>query len=661
MMTYRIYLNSRSRSLVSTLGDRLQLLYVIYIDAEASLLFYVPVTRYELLLAAQIALADLFHRLSTMFSVRPGSRVFGNVYTASRTCKQRCQCRRISGQSAGRVSRQRRVQVTGFVLAVGAGTALFHGSRRFGLRDIHAETPPAPVEVKIEKPRKKKGLSKEDNRDLISSQHLQVKRSWENPGVYAWGSNTGKVVAPDSNETIIKSPRRIPFFDGLLLRDIKLDRNFGAAITEKGDLLQWGTGYSPDVTQPTPTLKGKDLTSLSISRDRILALSSTGKVYSLPISATDQCTGPKPPEPTWWLPFHTSPSPISYRLLRPPSLTYSEKVLSLSSGLDHALLLTSTGRLFASAASSTDFPAKGQLGIPGLTWPTRPPGPYDQPHELTTLRGFHIARIATGDHHSLALDRDGRVFAFGDNSAGQLGFDSNPESPCVDSPSLLPTQTLYLGSGLAARVTGIAAGGANSFFTVDATRVPAVGDDDATRTRGLGRVTADTWACGQGIYGTLGNGRWTHVQGSPTKLKALSGLFEYDERRSVVVPIRLARLSVGTTHAAAVMDNVTYVHADSGAGAGVGGVGEHDTNWGADVLWWGGNEFGQLGTGRRNNVCVPGYIRPLDAGGEGGKRKGEEHRLHVTPRHEVRLGGRRVSFEQRVECGRFVSAVYSKV
>lgn len=113
------------------------------------------------------------------------------------------------------------------------------------------------------------------------------------------------------------------------------------------------------------------------------------------------------------------------------------------------------------------------------------------------------------------------------------------------------------------------------------------------------------------------------------------------------------------------MDNVTYVR----AGAAPSSDSANDTNWGADVLWWGGNEFGQLGTGRRNNVCVPGYIRPLEAEKEGvvgagvgaGKKRAEEKRLHLTPRHTVRVGGRRVSFEQRVECGRFVSAVYSGV
>jgi hypothetical protein len=39
----------------------------------------------------------------------------------------------------------------------------------------------------------------------------------------------------------------------------------------------------------------------------------------------------------------------------------------------------------------------------------------------------------------------------------------------------------------------------------------------------------------------------------------------------------------------------------------------------------------------------------------------EEHRFHVTPKHTVKVKGRKVSMEQRVECGRNVTAVYSGV
>ncbi|KAK3069857.1 hypothetical protein LTR53_011467 [Teratosphaeriaceae sp. CCFEE 6253] len=317
------------------------------------------------------------------------------------------------------------------------------------------------------------------------------------------------------------------------------------------------------------------------------------------------------------------------------------------------------------ASSAESYPSRGELGIPGLTFVTRPEGPYDQPHEITTLKGFEMARIACGDHHSLALDRDGRVFSWGDNSSGQLGFDYSAESTIVDAPSLLPTQKLYASTSQVPRVTLIAAGGNNSFLTVDATKVPVqMGrltlEDQAKANINIGKVTADTFAFGSGIYGTLANGRWTHVQPTPARIPSLSGLFEFDEPTHTTVPIRLAHLSVGATHVAAVMRNITKTSASTSKTSTT-----DDTNWGADIVFWGGNEHYQLGTGKRNNSATPVYLQPLDQEAEtrrakrssGGK---EEHRFHITPRATAVLGdGRRVSVEQRVECGRGVTAVYS--
>jgi alpha-tubulin suppressor-like RCC1 family protein len=535
-------------------------------------------------------------------------------------------------------------------LAAAASIALLYSSST--LQQAYAEAAPTPAEITIEQSKKKKGASKEENRDLISSQHLQVKRSWENPGVYAWGSNTGKVAAPDSEEPYIKTPRRVPYFDDVLLRDLKLDRNFGAAIKENGDLVQWGRAYSEDSAQPTVTLRGKDLKSVAIPRDRIVGLSRNGSIYSIPVSRIDQETGPKPSEASW-IPFWNGRSNISYRELKPAKLAYNEKVTDISGGLEHVLLLTNSGRVFSAASGTEDFPSRGQLGVPGVTWLTRPGGPYDMPHEITTLKGFEIAKVAAGDHHSLALDKEGRVFSFGDNSCGQLGFEYSSEAPFVDAPSLIAMQRLYAGTNQIPKVTDIAAGGVNSFFTVDATRVAGPGED-VSEARGLGRVTADTWSCGQGIKGMLGNGKWTHLQGTPTKVQSLSGLFEFDEKEKTVVPIRMAQISVGSNHASAVMNNVTYLNASEKGS-------ENDTNWGADVLWWGGNEFYQLGTGKRNNVTNPIYIRPLDMAAEVGAGRKEEHRFHITPRHTVKVQGRKVSMEQRIECGRNVTAVYSGV
>lgn len=309
-----------------------------------------------------------------------------------------------------------------FVRSVAAVTVLWatatawqwYNGEKF-LREVHAEEPPQEQqELTFEKPRRK-ATSEEENRNIISSQHLQVQKSWENPGVYAWGSNSGRVVAPDSNEVFVKTPRRIAYFDGKLLRDIKLDRTFGAAIDERGDLLQWGTAFSNETTQPTPTLKGKNLISLSLSRDRIIALSKSGDVYSVPVSQQEQRIGPKPAS-TSWIPFWGGSNDVSYRLRTPQNLAWNERVKQISSGLEHALMLTSTGRVFSFASGTQDYPRKGQLGIPGLTWETRPEGAFDAPHEITTLKGFPIQHIATGDFHSLVSDEAGRAFGFGDVS-----------------------------------------------------------------------------------------------------------------------------------------------------------------------------------------------------------------------------------------------------
>ncbi|KAI1121730.1 regulator of chromosome condensation 1/beta-lactamase-inhibitor protein II [Nemania abortiva] len=538
--------------------------------------------------------------------------------------------------------------VGGLLIALAAGGAVL-------VYPAMTKEPPKTREAHIEyeKPRPLPH-TKEDSRELISSQHLQVKKSWEHPGVYCWGSNSGRVAAPDSTDAVVKTPRRIPYFDGQLIRDIKLDKDFGAAITERGDLVQWGTGFSKENPTPTPTLKGKDLVRLEISRDRIIALGKDGSVYSLPVAQSDQHVPAKPTSSSWS--FWSSPSSINYRLLKPSGLGWGESIKDIASGLEHVLLLTSKGRVFSAASSTSDFPSKGQLGIPGLTWATRPKGPYDQPHEILTLKGFKVSQVAAGDYHSLALEQDGRVFVFGDNTSGQLGFEAEKEIPFVDGPIPLPVSKMYRGTHEKPCVTSVAAGGANSFFTVDAARI--AGPNDAPGARDLGRITSDVWACGSGIWGSLGNGKWTHVSLGPSKIKSLSGLSEFDEKTNWVVPIRLAYMSIGSTHAAAVMRNLTNVGASDKTS-------DQDTNWGADVLWWGGNEHYQLGTGRRNNVATPMYIGPLDGGkGDAERGRGDEtHRLQIAPKTTVRLGeggkGRKATVEQRVECGRFVSAVYS--
>lgn len=562
--------------------------------------------------------------------------------------------------------RRRGGKLVGFAAIFGtaAAGAYYYPTLKSYLSPEPAEAvPDAPTkaEIKFEKARKK-AHSKEENRDLISSQHHQVKDSWEHPGVYAWGSNSGKVIDPVSDEKYVKLPRRIAHFNGQLLRDLKLTQSFGAAVNEKGDLVQWGLGYSKTNPAPAETLKGKDLIKIDLSMDRIIALSKNGSVYSVPASRDDQEKGLKEEQQSssWSFWKTVGQENIHFRNITPSSLIRGERVTDISSGQEHCLLLTSKGRVFSAAASALEFPSRGQMGVPGLSWTNRPKGPYDQAHEVMTLRGFGVEKIAAGDFHSIVLDKTGRIFSFGDNSFGQLGFPTDYGLQFIDAPTMVPVNKLYGSSGLVPKVTSIAAGGGSTFFTVDADATD-MGDTRALApSRRLPRSVSDVWACGQGVFGSLGTGKWTHVSQQPIKVKALSSLFEFDEKANKMIPIKLKSLSIGTTHCSAVMDNVTETSIS-------GKAGENETNWGADVLFWGGNEHFQLGTGKRTNVNAPTYIGPLDGGAAdaGLGRAGEMHRLCLTPRKTVRLGedgkGRKATMEQKVECGKYVTGVYSAV
>src|SRR5947209_3357958 len=124
------------------------------------------------------------------------------------------------------------------------------------------------------------------------------------------------------------------------------------------------------------------------------------------------------------------------------------------------------------------------------------------------------------------------------------------------------------------------------------------------------------------------------------------------------------------------MDNLTKVDASSSPSSAA-----YDVNYGADVLWWGNNEYYQLGTGKRANSCVPVYNPHLDPVPEdmavdkakgmtgsstqgddvrGGMSTGKDqvHRFQITSRKKARIAGRAVEFEQRISCGQGNTAVY---
>nr|KAF6392182.1 HECT and RLD domain containing E3 ubiquitin protein ligase family member 6 [Pipistrellus kuhlii] len=115
----------------------------------------------------------------------------------------------------------------------------------------------------------------------------------------------------------------------------------------------------------------------------------------------------------------------------------------VSCGKEHSLAVCHQGRVFAWGAGSD-----GQLGIEEFM------EIIFTPKKIKTLSGIEIIQVSCGDYHSLALSKDGRMFSWGKNSHGQLGL--GKKSPSQASPQ----RVRYL-EGIP--LAQVAAGGAHSF------------------------------------------------------------------------------------------------------------------------------------------------------------------------------------------------------
>lgn len=93
-------------------------------------------------------------------------------------------------------------------------------------------------------------------------------------------------------------------------------------------------------------------------------------------------------------------------------------VVQVSTGASHTLCLSNSGDLFAFGDNS-----HGQLGLGSKAL-----GNVLTPRRIDFLKGLPIRAISCGAQHSVAVSWSGAVYAWGKNSYGQLGFGTNEDS-----------------------------------------------------------------------------------------------------------------------------------------------------------------------------------------------------------------------------------------
>jgi alpha-tubulin suppressor-like RCC1 family protein len=156
---------------------------------------------------------------------------------------------------------------------------------------------------------------------------------------------------------------------------------------------------------------------------------------------------------------NTNPNPAP-ALVGLPSAT--GPVVQVAAGDSHSLAVTSTGQLY-----TFGFNNFGQLGI-ATNSGTEDPNPTPTLVGLPGATG-PVVQAAAGTEDSVAVTSTGQLYAFGDNFYGELGFATNTNAN--------PTPMLVRLPGETGPVVQVAAGGAHSLVVTSSGQLYAFGDD----------------------------------------------------------------------------------------------------------------------------------------------------------------------------------------
>jgi alpha-tubulin suppressor-like RCC1 family protein len=259
----------------------------------------------------------------------------------------------------------------------------------------------------------------------------------------------------------------------------------------------------------------------------------------------------------------------------PVQVTSLSNVVAIAAGYYHSLALTADGSLWAWGANSA-----GQLGD-GTTTLRR------SPVQVTTLGG--ATALAAGQYHSLALASDSTVWAWGRNVEGQLGDGTytNRSSP-VQVPAL----------------TGVTAIAAGKTFSM------------ALRTDGL--PWGAVWSWGENADGQLGDGTVTKRNSPNAALWNVTAIAA-GGRHALALALgagvtatgmnTYGQLGGGSTVPATRPIGTTGL---VGTLAARGGEFFSIAMQPEGTLWsWGSNTYGQLGIGGTASATIPTEVGGL--------------------------------------------------
>ena len=386
--------------------------------------------------------------------------------------------------------------------------------------------------------------------------------------VYAWGLNTNGQLG-DGTLTQRLAPTRLLAITGV--RALGARAEYTLAVLADGTVRSWGLNSSGQLgdgsttRRPSPVVVSglSGVRTISAGPTHALALKTDGSVWAWGANAARQ------------LGDRTETNRLTPVRVLPPSDTLPlGTIVAIGAGGAHSVLAGADGTVWAYGANS-----QGQLGNGVMTgWRSLP---------VQTSSAVNWSQLILGANHTLAINQDRHLWAWGRNANGQLGLGNTLQRN-------VPVWVASIGF-----VKSAAAGGTHS----------------------LALKTDDTlWAWGENTNGRLGDGTTTQRL-SPV---AVSGLG----------PVKA--FAAGLAHSVAALPDGSVrtwgLNADGQLGLGtttqalapqlVPGLGNVVDVKAGDAftlalktdgtVWsWGANATGQLGNGGTVARAVPGQVTGL--------------------------------------------------
>ncbi len=224
----------------------------------------------------------------------------------------------------------------------------------------------------------------------------------------------------------------------------------------------------------------------------------------------------------------------------PVKVHLSGKAVAVNSYDGHVLALMDDGTVWAWGSNS-----RGQLGDGNDGDDISGGALFHNPTPVQVIGLSDIVQIATGNRHSVALSRDGRVWTWGDNSSGQLGLGNKGNK---NRPVLVTAidQVVEVAAGLfntllvrqdgTVWIFGGSSSGTNTYSTLGIegvfqsllpVQVPTLNNVVHIAHGGAHQfaIKADgsVWAWGTNIYGRLGDGGTANTT-TPVELSTLTNI-----------------------------------------------------------------------------------------------------------------------------------------